>query len=489
MLTHQKAFFMRLHIWFVIIPLMALSFVACSPATPKPLTATASPFPSPTKAPTQTDTPTPTLAPAPSLTPHPIAVSPTEIPMQMDTPTPLATPARGAAAYRQKAWDEQTALDLVRVAEQFSYADNVGYFGNDRLNYASDQAAVKLAGLEALHRFPDADFKEKLEWRVALANAILGSSDSDAWILQQIETGLNGGRYQSDNLTDALNPYGFGIFVSESYPDLFGIGQPGQVLGVYIIERNSTSLYAALGKDGQGHYRLVRIYNGLSFNRADDGPSSVGDHTGDGIPEIILSRTNYNGSFTWSNTFIFQWKDDHFADLSRGQFDLDEDGAISGTWQYGTADASGAQPIEVRKPVSRDSSLVRFESYKWSGETYQLAESLVEKPDVIDRGTNEWPTLNMGEGTYRLLTDELPSFLSTPSRLDVTQLGPSYPDYLRFQLAQAYALQGESAKARDTLQQIIEKPQNPEATAIPQAAQAYLDHSTNQDNLYRACQA
>ena len=44
-------------------------------------------------------------------------------------------------------------------------------WGINRFNYQFDQSAISLTAQEALHRFPETGFKEKLEWRIALAMA------------------------------------------------------------------------------------------------------------------------------------------------------------------------------------------------------------------------------------------------------------------------------------------------------------------------------
>lgn len=471
---------------------IALIFlVACGPVipiSPSPTSElTFTPIPTNTiyPSPQSTLTATLTLTPAPTGTNWPLGM---EIPIVEATPTSIATPDLGTAEYRLKDWNEGAALGLVNVAEQYSYADNVGYFGDDRFNYITDQVAVRVAALEVLKRYPDAEFKEKLEWRVSLANAMLGNQESDAWILQQVEDGLNSGRYTLDKLDVALNPYGFQIGVGEVVKNLLGRGQPGQLLFVSVTERPRTSLYAALGRNDQSGYKLVKIHNSWGFNRVMDDGFDIGDHTADGLPEVILSQENWNGSYCGSETLIFQWQEDAFAELSQGQFYFDTCNEAPGYWKYGAADVSGAQTIEVHEAVGYTSTITRSIKYRWNGKSYQLAESLVDKPETLNRQSAEWVGLAMDEGSYALLRTELPRFLSTPGKVDNSGIGPSYRDYLRFQLSLAYVLNGERSKARATLQQIIEKPDNLTIKTIPDAAKAYLQNYNGQADVYRACQ-
>lgn len=142
----------------------------------------------------------------------------------------------------------------------------------------------------------------------------------------------------------------------------------------------------------------------------------------------------------------------------------------------------------MREAVGYTSYLMNFKRYKWNGEWYQLAESWVEKPERVDAQSVEWVGKNMNAGNYSLLNKELPVFLSTPGGVNSVGIGSSFKDYVRFQLGLAYALNGESSKARATLQQIIEKPDNPSIKAVPDAAQAYLQAYESQNDVYRACQ-
>lgn len=469
-------------IWFACFTTM---LAACGVVRPSDSTLTI--VPTLTSAPGETSTPTATSTATPALAPTstnwPLGV---EIPFVDATPTSIATPDLDAARYRLRDWDEDAALGLVNVAEQYSYADNVGYFGDDRFNYTNDQVAVRAAALEAIKRYPEAEYKERLEWRVALADAILGRSDSDTWILQQIQDGLNNGHYTLDSLDASFKPYGFEVAVGDIVKNLLGGGQPGQLLFVSVAERPRTSLYAALSIDAQGKYHLMKIHSTWGFNRVSDGPIQIEDHTGDGIPEVVLSQRWWNGSYCGDDYLFFQWQKEAFADLSRGQFSFDGCGMFPGSWNYGPKGANGAKTIEVHEAVGYNSYLIRFKQYKWNGEWYQLAESWVEQPQRLDEESAEWVGLNMNTGNYALLSKELTAFLSTPGGVYSV---PSFKDYLRFQLGLAYALQSERSKARSILQEIVEKPANPSIKAVPDAAQIYLQVYNSQDDVYRACRA
>jgi hypothetical protein len=428
-----------------------------------------------------------------------------DIPLVMETPMPIPSPSVATAAYKLRVWNEETALSLIRTAEEFSFADNIPFPPNDsRYNYIYDQVAVKLTIQEALHRYPQTRFANQLEWRTALANTIMGqagqdinNAETDTWILHELENGLNNGLYTPDDLTQALNPHGFISSLSETIPNLMGRNHPGRILRIFWLdtpsisgmEKPSTNLYAAIEKDKEGHYRLARIFSTWNFTHDYDEPYQIGDHTGDRIPEIIFSTAYTNGSWCGYSIAIYQWLNDQFADLGRDQFHFSSCESNSGTWEYGPLDARGAQPIITRKSLREDSPITRVNNYKWNGKGYELSESWIEPPDQISADTAEWLLYSIGEGDYQTITKTLPMFLTTPGQLGTMELGPSYRDYLDFQLGLAYMFQGNETKALKIFQEVAHNPTYTDINIVSQAAQAYLDNYSGKKDIYRACQA
>jgi hypothetical protein len=465
-------------------------------ASPSP-TSTKTPIPTPTA--TRTPTLTPTRTPKPSRTPTPTSTITrwvaTDIPWVPGPPTPLSTPSSAAVDYQLKAWSEADALDLVETAEQFSFADN---FLVSRGLYQMDQAAIGLAAQEALHRFPEASFKEKLEWRIALADTIQNSSASDAWILQQIEDSLNRGKVSPDNLNALLNPFGFQIGEQQDAPNLFGDGRLAQVLWITRLDWGYTGLYAALRQDEQGFYRLVKIYSTWNFNFGFDGwyPEDshdyirIEDHTGDGVPEVILHKGYQNGTFCGYFLLIFQWGFNQFIQADQNQFDIDRCNAGT-VWQYGTPDENGAEPIEIWRSVSLGLEVIQYQRYKWNGEVYTLVESRLVAPDEFSEDAANSLIFAMGEEDYGAVVEKVAQYLASESQREKmkTLFGPSYPDYMRFQLGLAYAFQSDVDQARATFKQIVQTPSNPLTTTLSKAAQVYIDNYNGNADLYKACQA
>jgi hypothetical protein len=454
----------------------------------------------PSRTPERSKVTSPTCTPTPTPTITRWVV--TDIPILWETPTPLPTPPSGAADYQLKAWDEDAALGLVEMAEQFSYADNIGMMmGGRRFNYQDDQAPIRLAAQEALHRFPQAGSKEKLEWRIALADTIRDNPASDTWILQQMEDGLNSGRILPDSLDQLLNPYGFQIGQQQPAPNLFGDERTAQVLWITRLDWGYTGLYAALSQDNQGRYALTKIHGTWNFNFGSDGwyldngvkQFVIEDHTGNGIPEVIMSPYHNNGTFCSYELIIYQWEQDQFVEASQNQIHFsrcdEEDEVVD--WKYGAPDENGAEPIETWQWVSEFFMVYRYRRFEWNGAVYELSENRLEPPEELNSNTAQWVIKAIYEGDYATVIEKVGQYLTDASQWEqaAADFGPSYPDYLRFQLGLAYAFQSDGAQARAVFEQIVQTPNNPLTTTVPQAAQAYLDNYSGDADLYRACQA
>ena len=472
---------LRFVIAFLIITLLSACNNQSSKITPQP-SQTPSRLP-PTWTPNIT-----TFTPTPTNT----RMAVTSVPFAFETPTPLPTPSIGMTDYQLKDWNEESALNLMNLAEQFSFADNIPRpFGEKRFDYQIDQSVVKLAAQEALHRFPDTKYKEKLEWRIALANTILNSSDSDEWILKEIEKALNIRPFKPDNLDQLLNQFGFEIGQQESALNLFGDGQLAQVLWITRQDRDYTGLYTALSQDNHGKYLLTKIYSSWDFNFGYDRPFKIEEHTGDDIPEVIMFPGYSNGSYCGFELVIFQWQNDRFVDASQGQFSFDECGFYPETWKYGTPDKNGIESIESWQSAAYGPAVIRHDRYEWNREWYELSESQILPPDKLDSNAATWIVYAMNEEDYQTIIEKVQQFLSDESQLQAMEpeLGQSYPDYLRFQLGLAYAFQANSSQARAILKEIIQNPEDPSTTALSKAAQIYLDNYNGDTDLYRACQA
>ena len=437
--------------------------------------------PRPSKTPQPSLTPIPTHTAPPSATPTATLQAPTEISnLVFETPTPLPTPSAEAAAYQLKAWDAEAALGLVNIAEHFAAVNNVEGNSGRRANYIDDQHLIILAAQEALHRFPDADFKAKLEWQIALSSTIRWYGiNLDEWILQQIESGLNSGLITPDTINQMLYPAGFKVNFQQAAPNLFADGQFAQVLWITRYQWDERGLYAALSQDDQEGYVLTKIASTWSFSNGYDWQPEITDHTGDGIPEVVVIRDYVNGSYNSTTLMIYQWQSDHFENIIRNQFWFN---SYNETWAYGQPDDSGAESIEVWQ-ASYALDVVRYSRYVWNGEWYELSESHLVPPERAGEYVPLWVTYAMHYEEYNTVIETLQQFLSDTSPL------MAFNDYLRFQIGLAHAFQSNSTEARLVLEEIVQNPADPLVPAVSNAAQAYLDHYNGDADLYRACQA
>jgi tetratricopeptide (TPR) repeat protein len=469
--------------------------VSCSPAR-------TTNTPSPTIPLVPTNTPTKTFSPQPTktstLVPTKTHQETTSIPISENTPTPIFTPSAGPTYFQLKPWNEEDALSLVDLAEQFSFSDNVPWFGDTRPNYQSDQAAIALAAQEALLRFPNTSYSEKLQWRIALANTIMDKSTSDIWMMQEIEKGLNERGFTPDTLDQLLNPFGFEVGEQHSAFNLFGNNQPSQVLLITRLDRDDTGLYVALQKDSLGHYMLAKVYSTWSYDVGSDysvrteGHFEVEDHTGDAIPEVILYPGYHNGTFCGYDLVIFQWEGSRFVNASGDQFSFDQCNSFRSEWAYGQANEQGAEPIDTWRGVGFFSPVIRHDHYVWSGQVYELSESQLVAPDSLaDRNASAWVIYAMHEEDYATVINKVMDVLSSESQIQAlaADLGPNYPDYLRFQLGVAHEFLSESELARNTFKNMIENSSSPSSSMIEKAAQAYLDNYQTDIDSYRACQS
>lgn len=417
---------------------------------------------------------------------------PTPIPFAYETPTPVFTPAPGADAYRLVDWSEERALALVKSAEQFSFANNIPMpVGEKRFNYQIDQSVVRLAAVEALYRFPDSVHQKELAWRVALADTIMDSPESDAWILRAVEDALNQGEFTTQTLDQNLGQYGFKTGQWQTVPNLFADGQPAQVFWITRIDQGTTGLYAALRRNSQGEYSLSKIYSSWNFNFGIDEPLRIEEHTGEGIPEVILSPGYVNGSFCGYELVILQWKTDRFVDLSQGQFAFDTCSLYPEGWAYVDSPDLTGKSIETRRAVDAVAKVIRHERFDWHGEQYELKESWLETPEKFDRAASSWLLHAMHAGDYPTVIQKIEDLLQNQHQVEVIKLefGGSYPDYLQFQRGLAYAFQSREAEARAVFEELAHNPHNPASRTISNAAQAYLDQYRGEADLYRACQS
>lgn len=485
------------HICFLFLVIFLVGCASASPTapfiTPLPITPTVTLVVATTTKPTPTATVTipPTRQPTPTFTPYPTRIPEVEV-----SPTPIATPPGSVADYQLKPWNEQAALDLVDIAEEYSFAVNIPYpFGGIRTDFQQAQVPIKTVAQEALLRFPNSQAKDTFAWRIALANVLLDSHASDAWILSALQVGLNKGLYDPSDLNAVLNPHGFTIVSSLPAPNLFGDGQDAEVFWLSTQDSPQMGgLYFALRQHPQGNRTLEVIDSYWDFLHGSNYPDNnflVEDHTQDGVPEIIFQDSGQSGSICGARVLIYQWHDGRFVNLTLSP---GNPGGIfpygcEGEWSYGQLDNKGVATIEVRRFNFYPGYWIQ-EHYQWSGEWYELMDESVELPvDFIS--DDLWLLLDdpLEQRWYATQISETQKLLTKSPFTGANEFGPSYPDFLRFQLGLAYALQSQTDQAQETFQSLVDNPVNPLTGTLSSATKAYLANYQDDTDVYRACSA
>ena len=437
--------------------------------------------------PTETPTPAPTATPTPTATSFPslLELGPdapifpllaTEGGAGIWPPNPIPTPVEPAESYRLKNWTEQEALHLIHWADQFAYNTDSWGAGSERPYIQPAQDPILVAVQEALRAFPNSPYSIALKWKEALANAIKSNSESDEWVLNELEQGLNEGRYKMDELEVSLNRYGFTIRYAQSDLNLFGRGREGTVLLLGTFQDSFDGLFIGITQNSQGIYQVELIHNGWSFfdlmysppDWYDQKTGWISDHTQDGIPEIILEAVNPEFGGSGTIVFIYQWDGKNFVDLTKGEFYMGR----GESWNYEQKDSSGLDMFVISGDGFQDDPLAY--TYRWDGKAYQLVDiEFIPTPNFDDKSDPWLINFLIEYGEYKRATEGLEQANPAGAR----------QNYLRFQLGFLYALQAQPDQATFTLQSLEDD------SAISEAAQFFLVQNQFPKFNYRGCQA
>ena len=183
---------------------------------------------------------------------------------------------------------------MIETLLRYAVSDNVYRpAGENRFDYQEDQIPIQIAEKEMLYRYPDPAEREKLEWRLAFADALLDEPSSDKWILAQLETRLNSTQATPETLNSIIRPYGFKVQSITPAENLFGDGQPAPVILITLQDReNSGGLYAGMRQEEDGSWQLIKIHSLWDFNFGLinlDEPFQLEDRTRDGTEEVVLN--------------------------------------------------------------------------------------------------------------------------------------------------------------------------------------------------------
>ena len=417
-------------------------------------------------------------------------------------PTPIAKPTGEVEDYRLKDWNEERGIDLIQPLVEFAAANYHLGPAASVYSFMWPQDAIRIAAQEYLMRFPNSSHQEAVQWRLASSNIILNRHDSDAWILAQIERGLNVGSIDpSDMRINAyLAPFGFSLLNSlspaltpESF-EWFGCdGAVNPVLAPGLFDDTGTTriiaigslwggngIIAALHQDTNGQYQIIPIHSRLNFNVSYCQSVLVEDLTGDGRPEVWIDDYWHSGSMDSKDSFIYQWRDGEFVEISGKKisgFDFPYEIKLLGS-------PGQAKTIEFtrRGPYTSSGPTI----LQWDGE--QFVEGLSGIPITFDPNGRVDPYFIDGairQGDYQRVSRQLRSLLSDPEQKG--SLHPNDTVILTFGLAISEALLFKPAEARAVLEELLQS--NPTGVEFDYASavQEFLDVYQTETDLWQAC--
>lgn len=424
---------------------------------------------------------------------------------RQEIPTTIATPASVSQTYRLIDWQEQDAIELIRQMDRYAYAVDMPSFCEVRDSFQSAQKNIKLAAKEALLRFPDSPSRRQILWRLALSNVILSNSESDPWILSDLQEGLNSGLYNPEDLNSTLPLLGFqvsSIDVASEIPgidqmnsisvlNLFGDGRIAYIFELSSLENSLDGFIFALSQDAQGYYHVTPIYSGWDFiGGGGIRIYDISDHTHDGLPEVVVIVDYCNCSCASDFARVYQWRGGQFVDLARGQIEM---GSEFSGWKFGPAETNSIETINIMSGGFIYPLITKH--LVWDGEWYRLANISSNTPDQEQVQNQDsfdlpgWIDLSLESGQIQEVADSLQPAVNADSIQRNAKYGLSYPDYVKFELGLSYALLSQPDQARQILHSLVISPSNPQTVTVSLATQAFLKNYTNDRDVYQSCLA
>lgn len=458
------------------------------PAVATPTAPAITRIPSPTVTVTFTTTPSPsakpTHTPTASFTPTSSEVLPvitSDWYRDFASPTPLATPEFNANTYPLKHWEEADALALIRTLELYAHENDLMGAAHARINFGNDYNLVELAIRETLFRFPDSSYQELLNWRLAMAVSLQGEPEMDGWVLDAIAGYLN--QTAGADLDAWLAPLGFIVAQEMTASNLFGDGTQALVYRIQPPDSyGERGLVFAVRKQSQeSDYQIFRIYGDDSYwGLYIDYPIvGVEDHNQNGLPEVVLEDYASSGSMCSSHILIYEWRDEQFVDLTKGEIGSGD----CLPWSFGEPDAQGADTIttsELMYPID--------DTYAWNGSYYELIERRFRlKKYSVPVVCADYDLVLSGWEDYKKGISALQAVLQDWTAQQTETFGASCQDILRIRIGLAYAEHGEIAKAREVFRAVAASPLNPDDPITAEVVNIFLENYTGQGSLYHTC--
>ncbi|MCB8949533.1 MAG: hypothetical protein H6653_16115 [Ardenticatenaceae bacterium] len=449
--------------------------------------------------PTSTPSRTPTDIPSPSATAT-VSPTPSPIPTATSKPTavptlPPATPETQPSTYQLKNWTEQDALDLINEIraqiEHFVWDDDVHYsVNNDR--FEALHGSLDVASSEAALRFPNSEKYEELVWTSLYAKARRWDNENgavNALIIAFLQDRLDGGFYDPNEWGERVEIYDFVILHVADVENLFGNGRS---IPVYKIETDISDgddgLYFALESD-EANYQIKSVLGYWPASHGRVGEPIIGDHTGDGLPEIAIMPRSHSGSICYSSLYVLQWDGTQFVNLvARSDGSTIGLGVCGDTWRFLPVEENGSQSIRTEEFfVVGNTPTTLNQVFVWDQTKYTIEEVIIQP--VSDSDSLEWIDYNVAIGEWETAVQATDELLNRWGTNPPGSVYPSYPDFLRFQQGWLYAVNSQVGNGRAALQQLIDEPVNPITPTLSLAAQEFLNVYQADSDLYQACNA
>jgi len=388
-------------------------------------------------------------------------------------------------------WNDEKAIELVHQMEQYSYARDIPGMSENRFMFQEDQVYSELAVMEALARFPESKYKQDLLWKLANIHAVLEKNDSDEWIINNLEEGLNTGKFSIEDLDTYLSQYGFEIEERYTIPNLFGDEEPIEVIVINTQHiYTDDGLLVALREISPHNYDLILMESIWGFHWDVLEISSYYDLNGNGIPEIFVVDGIIATSSDICDLYILEWQTDHFEVLT-------EDGLpIRGGrgCQHRYEGFSSIQYIPAQyeeEELTNDLIVLKSmypkrgsKKYDWNGNYYEL---VFEDNSIIGFIYDKYH-----DREYRQISDEIERYLKGNSPIKEfsewasPKEGPAR-DFLRFILGLTYAYQSDVNRTREIFTDLSKSPTDPNYPYISQAAQAFVNNYYADADIYKSC--
>lgn len=401
------------------------------------------------------------------------------------TPMPISTPIT-ASTILLRNLSENDYINWIRELQTYSYKNYPPYgdWWSEGM-FISSQLPLALVIQEFLYLYPNSVHAERLKWQLAFIDSLVfryitivgGNVYDDKWVINELEKGINQGKFLPDEMEVFLDLYWFDVDYYQPVENLFG---DNEVSWFYVISpqvwgheeefRKSPDhfryggMFLVIRKIDNDKFKIYLLENAWSFVNGSSSLFEISDFNQNGITEIALSIGYHGGGICSGHMSIYEWEEDEFNDLTNGEIEIRDCGDF---YEYSVV--SGTPIIEFTKFFEPGLSI-----YTWNGSYYEFSgyrySTLVEK---------WWATDNFSEEVFaieEILASE-----------DFSGLDNAHVDFLRFRLGILYALESNEVQSKIILQSLGDNPFDKTRTVYSNFARAFLKYYSGDETLYLAC--